>query len=123
MRKTVLLAVTVGLLGLGPTVSVSWAQHGGHGGGGAGGHGGHNSDGWAAERVRSGKAKGSIVQLEPAAITIETQTRHGAERVAYRLDGGTRVKGALTMGAEVTVKYRDQYGLLTATKIVVRRGR
>lgn len=118
-RKCVVGVVGAVTLAMATSGSVALGQHGGHGG-----HGGHGSysDG-AAARVRTGKVRGTVVRLEGTSVVVESEARGRVTTMVLLLDGSTRVKGDLTTGSEVTVKYRDEYGVVTATKIVVKKAK
>ena len=113
MRNKVLLeAVALTLFVAGTGGSVALAQHGGHGG--------HMPASQPAA-VKTGKVKGTIVEVSPTSITVETQKKGQVERIPFLIDGQTKTKGELLEGSEVTVKYREENGLRTATSVEVKK--
>lgn len=118
-RKFVVGVVGAVALAIATSGSVALAQHGGHGGHGS--HGGYG-DG-AAARVQTGKVRGTVVRVGGGSVTISSEAKGGMTTLLLLMDGRTRVKGDLTPGSEVTVKYREEYGVVTATKIVVKKAK
>ena len=95
---------------------VALAQHGGHGGGGD-----YSAPPTVSESVRTGKAKGKVVEFDRTSLTLETQKKGRAVRATYMVDDRTKTKGNLEVGAEVEVKYREMPGMFMATSIEVKK--
>ena len=116
MRKTpttVIEALLAIVLMIATGSSGAWAQHAGHGG--------VSPSPQPAPSVRSGKVKGKVVALGQNAITVEKPKKNETERFAILMDGRTEVKGDLKVGADVVIKYREEFGNRTATRIEVKK--
>lgn len=87
------------------------AQHD-HGGGG-----GMSMPMPSMPTVHTGKAKGKVVSKEQSSLTVET----AKGQATYMMNGGTKTKGDLVPGAKVTVKYREEHGVLTATSVEAKK--
>jgi len=95
---------------------VALAQHAGHGGGGD-----YSPPPNMSEYVRTGKAKGRVVEFDRTSLTLEMQKKGQAVRATYLIDAGTKTKGNVELGAEVEVKYREVPGTFFATSIEVKK--
>lgn len=94
---------------------VARAQHAGHGGGD------YSPPPTASEYVRTGKAKGKVVEFDRTSLTLEMQKKGRAVRATYMVDVGTKTRGSLEVGAEVEVKYREMSGMFMATSVEVKK--
>ena len=90
----------------------AWAQHAGHGG---------TSAPQPASSVFFGKVKGKVIELSQGVITVEKLKKNQAEKIMILMDARTEVKGDLQVGADVVVKYREELGNRTATRIEVQK--
>lgn len=90
----------------------TWAQHAGHGG---------VPSSPPAPTAWFGKVKGKVIALGQNTITIEKLKKREAEKFVILVDGRTEVKGDLQVGADVVVKYREELGNRTATRIEVQK--
>lgn len=89
----------------------TWAQHAGHGG-------------IAPQPTPSawfGKVKGKVVELSQSTIAVEKPKKNKTEKLVILIDGRTEVKGDVEIGADVVVKYREEFGSKTATQIEVKK--
>ncbi|MBI4441805.1 MAG: hypothetical protein HY649_00360 [Acidobacteria bacterium] len=111
-----LLAAVVFIAFLGQFVAL--AQHAGHGGGGD-----YSPPPNMSEYVRTGKAKGKVVEFDRTSLTLEMQKKGRAVRATYQIDDRTKMKGNFEVGAEVEVKYREVPGTFFATSIEVKKPR
>lgn len=102
---TVALTTAMGSIG-------TWAQHAGHGG---------VPSSPPAPSASFGKLKGKVVELGQNTITVEKLKKHETEKLVILMDGRTEVKGDLQVGADVVVKYREELGNRTATRIEVQK--
>ena len=112
-----LVAAVVFIAFLGQFVAL--AQHAGHGGGG----GDYSPPPNMSESVRTGNAKGKVVEFDRTSLTLETQKKGRAVRATYLIDAGTKTKGNVEAGAEVEVKYREMPGMFMATSVEVKKPR
>lgn len=90
-----------------------WAQHAGHGGA--------TSSPQPAPGIWLGKVKGKVVDLGQSAITVEKVKKNKTENFVILMDARTEVKGDLQVGVDVVVKYREELGNRTATRIEVQK--
>lgn len=107
--RTLILATFVASL-FGPSVL---AQHGGHGGG--------TMPPSTMPVVRTGKVKGTIVEFTSTSVTVEKEKSKQTERIVCLIDGQTKVKGELAVGAQVVVKYRVEESAKIATSVEVKK--
>jgi hypothetical protein len=107
--RTLILA-TFGASLFGPPVL---AQHAGHGGG--------TMPSPTMPAVRSGKVKGTIIEFTSTSVTVEKEKSKQTERIVCLIDGQTKVKGKLAVGAQVVVKYREQENANIATTVEVKK--
>ena len=116
MKSTVLIeALLVAVLLVGIGSSVVRAQHAGHGD--------PSFPFPSAPAVRTGKAKGKIVEFDRTSITLETEQKGRTETVTYLVGDRTKIKGDLTPGADVVVKFREEDGGRMATSIEVKKAK
>lgn len=95
---------------------VALAQHAGHGSGGMGDYSPS-----PAPAVRSGKAKGKVVEFDRTSLTVEMQRKGRAEKATFLINDRTKTKGNLEVGAEAVVKYLEEMGVSTATSVEVKK--
>lgn len=115
MRRTLRVGIVATMaLAIGTSGWVALAQHAGHAG-----HEG--SGGYGDARAHTGRIRGRIVRVEETAITVETESRDGIASFVFLVDGHTGIKGEPMAGSEVSVRYREEYGSMTAIKIVVKK--
>ena len=74
---------------------VALAQHAGHGGD-------YSPPPNMSESVRTGKAKGKVVEFDQHSLTLEMQKKGQAVRAKYLIDVGTKTKG----NVEVALRWR-----------------
>ena len=92
---------------------VALAQHAGHGD--------YSPPPNVSENVRTGKAKGKVIEFDRTLLTLEMQKKGQAVRANYLIDVGTKTKGNVEVGAEVEVKYREVLGTFFSTSIEVKK--
>lgn len=107
--RTLILATFVASL-FGPSLL---AQHGGHGGG--------TMPPSTMPVVRTGKVKGTIVEFTSTSVTVEKEKSKQTERIVCLIDGQTKVKGELAVGAQVVVKYRVAESAKIAISVEVKK--
>lgn len=95
--------------------SVALAQHTGHGG--------HSSSPEAVYVVHTGKTKGRVVEVDKNSVTVETQQKRGVTQDTFQIADATKIKGNLSAGADVVIKYRHASGAKIATSIEVKKAK
>lgn len=110
MKRTTAIGVLTAIVGF--LVSPTYAQHN---------HGGGGMPMPSPTAARTGTVKGTFVSRDETSIQVKVKDKEHA--TTLMIDRGTKFKGELEPGAEVTVKYRDDGGVQKASSVEAKKAK